>query len=139
MDWLVLSLAFFSPLRCLRLHLFSFFLQFFSLGNKKLICDFFLAVLPQVPPMRYYQQPGSADATMVHLLVEYLKQQHEADMQFRRDDLEARQREKSEDRRLERDKLDLRKAELAMEQQKWDIEKRERELNLELLKKKLSK
>ncbi|OQV19231.1 hypothetical protein BV898_06656 [Hypsibius exemplaris] len=110
------------------------------------------SVPSQIPPvMRYLQQQqqqqqhinggnGSSSShhhhhSDAHSLVEYLRL-----------DLESRKRERSEDRRLEREKmeierekLEVRKAEIVVEQQKWELEKRERELNLEMLKKKLLK
>ncbi|GAV05515.1 hypothetical protein RvY_15636 [Ramazzottius varieornatus] len=85
------------------------------------------------------QHLAYGETTIVSMLVEYMKRHHESDVQFRREELESRQREKSEERRLERERLDVKRAELALQQEKWELEKRERELQMDILRRHLSK
>lgn len=106
--------------------------------------------VPQVatqPFLHYMAQPtGLPEGSVITMLAEYLKRHHESDLQFKREEMEARHRERSEERRLEREQIDvkrgeieIKRAEVALQQQKWEMERQERLANLEMMKKKLLK
>lgn len=92
-----------------------------------------------VPTFNPLQHLAYGETTIVSMLVEYMKRHHESDVQFQREELESRQREKSEERRLERERLEVKRNELALQQEKWEVEKREREIQMEILKRHLSR
>ena len=69
--------------------------------------------------------------------LEQRKRERAEDREWMREETEARNRERAEEMELRKQELALEKTKINLEQQRWELDRKEKELFLDLLRKKL--
>lgn len=108
---------------------------------------------PHLPPIEDITAQTMLSYLKNHVVLE--RQERAEERKLRREELEERRRERNEDRQLRKDETDARKrekleemdmrkqelslerAKLTLDQQRWEMDRKEKEMFLELLRKKL--
>ncbi|XP_055336906.1 uncharacterized protein LOC129587271 [Paramacrobiotus metropolitanus] len=83
------------------------------------------------------RQERAEDRVLRRAELEARKQERVDEMRIRREEMESLRKEKHEEIEMRKQELSLEKAKLQLEQQRWELDRKEKEMFLELLKKKL--